>query len=197
MKTKISDDFLRHEEETTADVIIELGDDVDRCQKNIIDELDKGDDEFETQEIEFLSRQLIRAVFAFIEAVTFSVKAYGVNYCLENDIEVSWAERYLAVDIDHVISNKGEVIERPAYIKLADNIRFAFNIQEKALNVENVFDPTEEWWAYLKSSIKVRNRITHPRFPRDIFVSADEVLAAQKAFNGFKNQLDKFVDLRK
>src|SRR5207249_626842 len=110
---------------------------------------------------EYHARQLIRAIFAFIEAVTFSVKVKAAEYCLSHNRDISDGERFLVVDVEHVLTEKGEIVERPAHIRLADNIRFAFSLQEKALGLTKMFDPSTEWWSCLKSSIKVRDRLTH------------------------------------
>jgi hypothetical protein len=124
------------------------------------------------------------------------VKVQAAHYCLQHNRHISDAERFLSIDIEHVLSDKGEIVERPAHIRLADNIRFAFAMQEKALGVAKQFDPSTEWWSHLKSSIKVRDRLTHPKLPADINVSGDEIIAALKAYEGFSKQAMLYAHLR-
>ena len=50
---------------------------------------------------------------------------------MDSGIEVSDHERYLSVEIDSELNDKGEIIERPAKLRLANNVRFAFRLQEK------------------------------------------------------------------
>jgi hypothetical protein len=53
-------------ERTTSEVVETLGNDINRC-----------------------NRELVRAIFAFIEAVTFSVKIDAAIFCMDSKIELS------------------------------------------------------------------------------------------------------------
>jgi hypothetical protein len=178
-------------ERTTSELIEALGNDIDRSHRELIESIDAGertDNGDVYADYEYHARQLVRAIFAFIEAVTFSMKAKAAEYCLRKKRYIPDAERFLAVDIEMVLSDKGEIVERPAHIRLADNIRFAFALQEKVFGITKRFDPSIEWWSCLKSSIKVRDRLTHPKLPGDIEVSGDEIVTALKAYEGFSKQ---------
>jgi len=184
---------------TTSHLIETLGDEVDRCRREVIASIDDGEvgpNGDVCADYEYHARQLIRSIFAFIEAVVFSMKVKAVEYCPKRNVQLSDAERFLAVDIEHVLSEKGEIVGRPAHIRLADNIRFAFALQERALGVAKQFDPSTGWWSCLKLSIKVRDRLTHPKLPGDIDVAGPEIIAALKAYKGFSNQAIIYADLR-
>lgn len=138
---------------------------------------------------EFYARQLIRAVFAYIEAITFSVKASSAWRCMEESIDISPQERYFAVDTEYEINDRGEVVEAVAKISLAKNIRFALALNRKAHNVVEPFDASVEWWGCMREAIKIRDRLTHPRWPKDLDVSGDEVVKVLKARRGFEEEL--------
>jgi hypothetical protein len=187
-------------ERTTTELIEVLGNDVDRCFQGWSDSVDKGtrhEDGTIEADHEYHARQFIRAVFAFIEALTFSMKVKAAELCMRNRIPIMDAERFLACDIEYALSDRGEVYERAAHIKLADNIRFAFALQEKALKLATKFDANVEWWSCLKAAIKVRDRLTHPKMPEHVDVSGDELHTVVKAFNGFKEQAVLYADARK
>ena len=180
-------------ERTTSELIDTLGTDIDRCHSELIASMDAGQVQADGSihaDYEYHARQLIRAVFAFIEAVIFSVKVKAAEHCLNHNLDISDGERFCSMDIEHMLTDKGTVIERPAHIRLPDNIRFAFALQEKAWNVAP-FNPSCEWWSCLKMSIKVRDRLTHPKWPEDIDVTPDEIVTLLTAFNGFKEQVMK------
>ena len=190
---------IQHDESTSA-VIETLADDVDRCYQTLFKSFDEGtwdSDGLLDADYEYHARMLIRAIFAYIEGVTFSVKAYAAHMCLERDIEISDAERFFAIDLEFLISSNGEVKERSAHIRLADNVRFAFHLQEKALELEQAFDPKQGWWSDFKASTRVRDRLMHPKMPGDLNVSGDEITQAQRAFNGFNEQLGFYAEQRK
>ena len=180
------------DERTTKELIEALADDVDRCHRLLIAEVDQGsiDDEGNVDaDYEFAARQLLRAIFAFIEGVTFSVKVRAASLCLENGIDISDAERAFAVDVDHDLNDKGAVVERPARLRLTDNVRFALTLLARSKGSPEGFDASVEWWSHLRAAIKVRDRLTHPRMPADTDVSGDEIVTALKAYAGFSNHL--------
>jgi hypothetical protein len=179
------------EDRTTKELIDTLGEDVTRCHDELIASIEEGTTDSDGNvdaDYEYHARQLVRSVFAFIEGVTFSMKVKAADYCLQNDKEISDAERFFAVDVDHILTDKGQVIEKSAHIKLSDNVRFAFALQEKALGLTDSFDASCEWWSCFKTAIKIRDRLTHPKLPEDIDVSGNEIVTVLKAFNGFKEQ---------
>ncbi len=74
----------QEEERTTAELIMTLGDDVDRCHGYlgaVLEAVQEHPTEKAYDDFQFYARQLIRAVFAYIEAVTFSVKLKAAIYC--------------------------------------------------------------------------------------------------------------------
>jgi hypothetical protein len=124
--------------------------------------------------------------------MSFSMKVKAAAHCLDNEKDITDGERFFSIDMDHILTDRGEVLERPAHIKLSDNVRFAFALQEKALNLPESFDASCEWWSCFRSSIRLRDRLTHPKMPEDIDVSGDEIVNALKAYNGFKEQAVKY-----
>jgi hypothetical protein len=180
------------EERTTAELIINLGNDVDRCHKALIEAIDAGsvdDDRSVTADYGFFARQLVRAVFAYIEGITFSVKVSAAERCLASGVDISPQERFFAVDVNHSLDERGEVVEQRAMLRLAANVRFAFALTEKAYGIKPLFDPGVEWWSCLKTSIKVRDRLMHPKMPDDVDISGDEIVAVLKAREGFDSLL--------
>jgi len=67
-----------NDERTTKEIINVLGDDCDRCRAELLASIDNGeiyeDGNLDT-DYEFHARQLIRAIFAYIQSLTFSKKA--------------------------------------------------------------------------------------------------------------------------
>src|SRR5260370_2555404 len=115
------------DEHTTHELIQQLGQDRDRCHAQLLACIDAGEVDEEGSvhaDYEFYARQLIRAAFAYIEAATFSVKAWSAGYCMDHGIEITPQERYFATDTEFELNDRGEVVEGAAKISLARNIRF-------------------------------------------------------------------------
>lgn len=181
-----------NDERTTREVIEVLGKDCAKCHADLLAKIDQGvvlKDGTIDADYEFHGRQLIRAIFAYIEAVTFSVKAWSAGRCMEAGIEITPEERYFATDTGYELNERGEVVETTTKISLARNIRFALAINRKAHRVAQPFDASVEWWSCLKQAIRVRDRLTHPKMPGDLDVSGDDVVIALKAKAGFENEV--------
>lgn len=182
-------------ERTTAEVIEILGEDCDRCHSELIEAIDNGDvcdDGGVEADYEYHARQLIRAIFAYIEAVTFSMKAWSAGRCMEVGIDITPQERYFAIDTEYDLNDRGEVVEAAAKISLTRNIRFAIALNRKAHGLEQPFDASIEWWSCLKRAIRVRDRLTHPKMPGDLDVSGDDIVNALKAKSGFEVEAMRF-----
>jgi hypothetical protein len=182
---------------TTKELIEKLGNDIDRCHAALLMAIDAGEVDPEgliDAEYEFEARQLIRSIFAYIEAVTFSAKVSCVLRCLEQGIDVTDYERYLAVELVGELNDKGDVTERPARLRLAQNVRFAFKLLEKLSGMPTRFNSSDEWWQCFKRAIRVRDRLMHPRMAEDIDIGGNEILDVLKARNGFNYVLMAGLD---
>ena len=92
------------EERTTKELIQTLGEYFERCYQGLLQSFDEGttdEDGNLDADYEFHARQLIRAVFAYIEGVTFSVKVTAAVDCMQRSIEISPQERYIAIEVDY------------------------------------------------------------------------------------------------
>ncbi len=184
-------------ERTTTEVIQILGNDCDHCfeeLKAVVDAGERDESGMIDADYEYKARQYIRAVFAFIEATTFSVKAASAMRCIENGIDIKPQERYFAIDTEYELNERGEVVETIAKISRAKNIRFALALNRRAHNVAEPFNASVEWWSCLKGAIKIRDRLTHPKWPSDLDISGDDLLKVVTAKSGFEKELLSFGD---
>ena len=183
-------------ERTTRELMEVLGQDCDRCHAALVASIDDGEIDEQGNvdaDYEFHARQLIRAVFSYIEATTFSIKASSAHRCMEEGIEISPEERYFSIDTEYDLNDRGEVVELVAKISLAKNIRFAIALNRRAHKVSAPFDASVEWWSCLKEAIRIRDRLTHPKMPDDLDVSGDDIVKVLKAKKGFEEEVGQFV----
>ncbi len=124
----------------------------------------------ETDVKEYAIRQYVRAVFAMIEGTIYVMKQLA-----RNSIEkLSAAELALIAEELYDLNDKGEPIIRPNYLKLEKNIKFAFSIYAKSVGLTYTLPVHESGWNSLKQSIKLRNRLMHPKKFSDLDVTDDE-----------------------
>jgi len=165
-----------------------------RCHAELVASIDGGEVAADgiSADYEYHARMLIRAVFAYIEAVTFSIKAASAWRCMESGIEITPEERYFATDTEYELNDRGEVVESVAKVSLAKNVRFAINLYRKSYNVREPFDASVEWWSCLREAIRIRDRLTHPKMPEDLDVSGDDIVKVLKAKKGFEEEATRF-----
>ncbi|WP_431025246.1 hypothetical protein [Halomonas sp. H5] len=188
------------DERTTADLLVVLDEDYRRCYEQILLRLDEGErneDGTVYADHEFDARQLIRTAFAYIEGATFVLKIEASFRAEERGFDLTPQQQHFIFEADFDINDKGEVVERAAKISLTKNIRFAFAVFSQASGIKNTLDVSLDWWGKLQGAIKVRDRLTHPRFPADLDVSPQEVIATIAAKVGFDEALHALIEAGK
>lgn len=185
-------------ERSNSELILTLSEDFQRCCLNVKKDVDEGEKQEDNSTIadhEFNARQLVRAGFAYIEGVSFSLKVAAIDDAIDNGVELTQAEIDFAFEISHQLNEHGYIVEGAAHIKLTKNIKFAFNLYSKAHKLNKPFDAGLKWWHDLKIAIKIRDRLMHPRIPQDLDISPKEVITVISAVRGFESLLAEYIGI--
>ena len=177
-----------------------MNSDYRECYSQLLNRLDEGEraeDGTISADYEFAARQLIRTAFAYIEGETHVLKIEASFNAEENSIDPTPHQSHFIFEADFDLNDKGEVVQRPAKISLARNIRFAFSIFERANGLASHLYPNAKWWSLLRESIRVRDRLMHPRWPADLDVTPTETIAMVQAKAGFDEILETLLAARK
>lgn len=132
-------------------------------------------------------RNLVRAIFAFAEGVTFQVKQCALGG--EAARSFSEAEAALASDMTYGLADSGRVVPRPARIRFLPNLRFAIDLLARAEQVEWCIDTTSLGWKALTQAVRLRDRLMHPKTLSDLCVSDAEIRNALVAFVWLDGQI--------
>lgn len=186
-------------ERTIRELFLALSNDYERCYDNVLKDIEDGErlaDGAILADHEFNARQLFRAGFAYIEGASFSLKIVAIDDAIENGIEITQAEINFAFEESHQLNDKGYIVEVKAHISLAKNIKFAFNLYAKAHGLNKSFNAVPVWWGDLIKSIKIRDRLMHPRSPEDLDIEPKEVVTLVSAINGFNSLLAEYMGVK-
>ena len=126
-------------------------------------------------------RGFIRAVFALIEGVVFAMKQTAL-------VQHTWfthAELAVLREETPQLNDKGQVTVAPMNLNLARNIRFAFEALSRSLKGQNALNVDGHRWATFQRSVKVRNRLMHPKTVMDLRVTYEEMREAGDVFGWF------------
>ena len=132
-------------------------------------------------------RVMIRSAFAVIEAEIFAIKKQAVER--PGPGTLSPGEIALAREVDYELADNGTVIERAARLQFSKNLRFAFNCFEKQCGAEHHLNVAGIGWQSLQRAIKVRHRVTHPKWPKDLEVTDNELHDTFNAMIWFHDQV--------
>ncbi len=143
------------------------------------------------------ARNLVRCLFALVEGVTFSIKLEALEkyfkegrHDIRGIVELVFEERY---DVD----DKGGITIRPIRITTDKNVKLAFRLYSEIYGISNLLNTGSKWWAALRRSNNVRDRLMHPRDPQDLDISPQEILDAIEAENGFRDLVWKTLEAKK
>jgi len=121
-------------------------------------------------------RVLVKSISSFVEALSYSMKGVALD---SDNPPLTYPERMLAVEEVYDLDSSGQVEKRRAKLRTISNIRFAFSLLAKANQANFTLDV----------SLKVRDRLMHPKVPSDLDVFDDEIRDALRAFIWFEEQI--------
>lgn len=129
-------------------------------------------------------RDYVRACFACIEALCFSMKSLAQRSLNEPSLQ----DQLLCLEQDFDIGNSGEVSPRKRKIGFFPNLRYSFDVFCRSFGITNTCDYTNNGFRELKRSVAIRDRLMHPKQTQDLLVTAAELLSMADGFMWFTTQ---------
>ena len=154
-----------------------------------------------------LSRKIyVKASASIIESELFALKRMILDAHKMNAIELSHEELAILLEESYTLSDKGKINVKPYFSSLTSNIKFIFCLGERLSRLlgykstirfsisnssnqnrsnatGNSFDDPR--WSSLQKSVKVRNRVTHPKKLADLQVTDKELVCLEEGENWF------------
>ncbi len=138
-------------------------------------------------------RDLIRTMFAAIEGASWEYREHVRSIATDLDALSPLVEMALSEKTYRVTEN-GEIKEQVRYISMPALIRVTTRLAEDVCPGFE-FDFKNDGWANFKTSIRIRNRITHPKSIRDLKITDDEIAVCQSAFFWIIHLTQYFMEL--
>jgi hypothetical protein len=118
-------------------------------------------------------RDLIRAIFAAVEGLTWSFKTEIVEIARSVDVLSSEEEQALS-ELSFSITSQGKIATQPRFVPLPALIRMAARLAAK-INRNFIPEFDGVGWRRFRQAVKVRNRITHPKKDSDLDISDSDM----------------------
>jgi hypothetical protein len=140
---------------------------------------------------DFNRRQYLRAAVAYLEGNTYIIKALLLSKPMP---DLTTAEIALLRGESYRLNEKGEPVITPAMSTLLADMRFAFRMNARSVGLSYELPVSEQGWAALGRTKKVRDRLMHPRRPSDLLVSDNELRDAMDAVDWYERQQRDLFD---
>ena len=135
-------------------------------------------------------RLLVRSVCAFCEGLAYCLKQLPLSGL---GAELTPIERALVLEEDYELDSNGRPMVRPARLKTLNNLRFALELLPRKMGASFAPEYSDHGWEALQLTIKVRDRITHPKMAGDLEISDDEIRNAVRAYYWLHSQNALFL----
>ena len=148
----------------------------------------------ENKDDDFTRRVYIRSLFTLIEGSTWLIKQALLKATCEacRKIELPALDGLLG-DSSSEIDQRGEIVEKKKFIPISNNVRFTCNQFNRLTKSNIVLDVQSQAWSYFLDSIKVRNRITHPKETADLAITDDEFKKCKAVESWYNAHMHEFL----
>lgn len=140
------------------------------------------------------ARMLIRSMFATIEGIVYGMKQLALA-AFRPDGPLTLDELLICKEISFRLNKNGEVDGSSMRLKFEPNLKFSFMVLAKAFHQKFELDTNCLGWNRLVESVKVRNRLAHPKRPSDLELTDDEIGHAIEAYQWFNAQVSTLVEM--
>lgn len=138
--------------------------------------------QLESNDSQFTRRAYVRSVFAMIEGTLWVLKQTVLNARTApgESKPFSVAEYALLTEKTFHLKSNGKPSEQPKFLRLPDNLRFIFGLISKYFDPQLRLDVGTKSWEDFLASHNLRNRITHPKTPREFDISDEEITTCKR-----------------
>ena len=163
-------------------------------KKDIVAMTEMQLDEEDEESGSIMARAILRASFAYIEAMVFGLKKMALRLSSYGQGKFTAEELIILKEESYELNEKGEVKAQPKFIPLAKNMRFAFDAGSRALGLHFKLDVGDARWDSFQRALIIRNRITHPKTSADLFFKPGESEHIKNALDWFADNFRRFKE---
>ena len=142
------------------------------------------------------NRTFVRTLVSMIEGISYQVRQHLLKKYEDNLIELSAEEIILLKEKTVEIKNNGEIRLKDRFYAFEPIFNFTYKLyaqkhQKDLLSTDASYNESVK---QLLEVIKVRNRITHPKNGKDVFVLGAETRLADETFSWYHNFVFELFD---
>jgi hypothetical protein len=176
-----------------------LGDVTRRIQK-LLEDACEAENYLKNNNSQFAKRAYIRSTFAYMEGTIWLFKQLIVQTVFQSKAVtnplrlLSIAELGLLSDVSYDLKDNGESYEQQKFLPISKNLRFTVSIMNRFTHGSIDLQTDSKTWGHFNKTIKVRNRITHPKNAGEIDITNEEIQHATEVCNWFNDISQNCID---
>ena len=127
-------------------------------------------------------RNFVRALFAWIEAISYLMRQHVYDELRKQPLTLESMPTLLAAsETAYQVDDKGEVIETKAMTRTSNNLLFSLKSFAEVVGLSLRIDKGGGNWQAYSQALKIRDRITHPKGIDDTELTDAEMEAVGEA----------------
>jgi hypothetical protein len=169
--------------------------DVTRRIQKLLEDAREAENYLKNNDSQFARRAYIRSFFAYMEGTVWLLKqlifqtvfqSKSIGYFLEKE-KMSLADFALLSDKSFDLKDNGEACEQQKFLPFLKNLQFAVKIMERFTETPIDLKTDSVTWSHFIQTIKIRNRITHPKIAAEIDITDKEIKHAIEVCTWFNS----------
>lgn len=137
-------------------------------------------------------RAYVRAVFALVEGISFGFRQIALN--LPHTKKLTPAELAILNEESYGLKDNGEVSTTTRFLKVQAGTRFTFSICKRVYEIKSEIDYGSRGWDAFVQSIRIRDRLMHPKSLEALTVTEDELGVVSEALAWFLDAIQLLMD---
>jgi hypothetical protein len=135
-------------------------------------------------------RLYVRTFISLVESIIATLK----DETLRSTVRLSTAEKAILAGTKYELTDQGAAVERPFFAPVQKSLRFAFRSFAKANRITFTPDYNGEGWRAFSETVKIRNRITHPKRVEEMAIEDTELALVDQAHDWFIKSYGGLMD---
>lgn len=120
------------------------------------------------------------------------------DFLEENELHLDFSEAELALLRDeHYELDHGKVRKRDARLRFVDNLRFSFEMHARCTFSNFELDVKGQGFQSFLKFVKIRDRITHPKYEKDLDISDEDFQYFVKAIRWYESNHGNLMERTK
>lgn len=135
---------------------------------------------YETEDTQVTRRDLVRTIFAAVEGLAWTYRLHILEVAKSADA-VTLEEELAFSEVSYLVSDQGKIVSQQRFVPMPAMLRLTTRLADKLCpGLDAKFDTIG--WDRFRKSVKIRNRVTHPKNEGDLHISGKDVSTCIAAF---------------